>query len=146
MLSNCDAREDSWESLGPQGKKLGNHKKKLTLNIHWKDWFWRWSSNTPATWCKESTYWKRPWCWESLKAGGINCHRGWDSWRASPTQWTEFKQNLGYSEGQGSLVCYSPWGHKESDTTQHLNNNNEKILYMIPCVIQKILVAFPFYV
>ena len=25
MLSNCDAREDSWESLGPQGKKLGNH-------------------------------------------------------------------------------------------------------------------------
>ena len=29
MLSNCDAREDSWESLGPQGKKLGNHKKKI---------------------------------------------------------------------------------------------------------------------
>ena len=30
---------------------------------------------------------------------------------------------LGDGEGQGSLVCYSPWGHKESDTTEQLNNN-----------------------
>ena len=29
---------------------------------------------------------------------------------------------LGYSEGQGSLVC-SPWGRKELDTTERLNNN-----------------------
>ena len=29
---------------------------------------------------------------------------------------------LGDSEGQGSLVCYSSWGHKESDTTQRPNN------------------------
>ena len=28
---------------------------------------------------------------------------------------------LGDSEGQGSLGCYSPWGHKESDTTEQLN-------------------------
>ena len=38
--------------------------------IHWKDWCWSWSSNTLATWCKELTLWKRPWCWERLKAGG----------------------------------------------------------------------------
>ena len=30
----------------------------------------------------------------------------------------EFKQTLGDSEGQGSLVCCSPWGRKESDTTE----------------------------
>ena len=36
----------------------------------------------------------------------------------------EFEQGLGDSEGQGSLACCSPWGHKESDTTQELNNNN----------------------
>ena len=36
----------------------------------------------------------------------------------------EFKEALGDSEGQGSLVCCSPWGHKESDTTEQLNNNN----------------------
>jgi len=29
----------------------------------------------------------------------------------------EFAQTLGDSEGQGSLVCFSPWGHKELDTT-----------------------------
>ena len=29
----------------------------------------------------------------------------------------EFEQTPGNSEGQGGLVCYSPWGHKESDTT-----------------------------
>ena len=29
----------------------------------------------------------------------------------------EFEQTLGDSEGQGSLVCCSPWGRKESDTT-----------------------------
>ena len=29
----------------------------------------------------------------------------------------EFKQTLGDSEGQGSLVCYSPWGDKEPDMT-----------------------------
>ena len=34
------------------------------------------------------THWKRPWCWEGLKAGGDGNHRGWDGWMASPTQWT----------------------------------------------------------
>ena len=29
----------------------------------------------------------------------------------------ELEQTLGDSEGQRRLVCYSPWGHKESDTT-----------------------------
>ena len=31
---------------------------------------------------------------------------------------------LGDSEGQGSLACCSPWGRKELDTTEQLNNNN----------------------
>ena len=29
----------------------------------------------------------------------------------------DFEQVLGDGEGQESLACYSPWGHKESDTT-----------------------------
>ena len=32
----------------------------------------------------------------------------------------EFKQALGDGEGQGSLMCCSPWGHKELDTTELL--------------------------
>ena len=38
----------------------------------------------------------------------------------------EFEQTPGDSEGQGSLVCCSPWGHKKSDTTERLNNNDLK--------------------
>ena len=34
-----------------------------------------------------------------------------------------FEQALGDDEGQGSLKCCSPWGHKESDTTEQLKNN-----------------------
>ena len=33
----------------------------------------------------------------------------------------EFEQALGADDGQGSLECCSPWGHKESDTTERLN-------------------------
>ena len=36
----------------------------------------------------------------------------------------EFEQTLGDGEGQGSLVCYSPWGRQESDMTEQLNNKN----------------------
>ena len=39
-------------------------------------------------WCEELTHWKRPWCWERLKARGEGDDRGWDGWMASPTQWT----------------------------------------------------------
>ena len=58
------------------------------LIIHWKDWCWSWNSNTLATWCEELAYLKRPWCWERLKVGRKGDDRGWDSWMASPTQWT----------------------------------------------------------
>ena len=36
----------------------------------------------------------------------------------------ESEQTLGDSEGQGSLMCCSPRGHKESDMTEQVNNNN----------------------
>ena len=38
----------------------------------------------------------------------------------------EFEQTPGDSKRQGSLVSYNPWGRKESDTTQWLNNNNHE--------------------
>ena len=45
---------------------------------------------------------------------------GWNH----PLNGHEFEQTPGDSEGQGSLVCCSPWGHKESDMTERPNNNN----------------------
>ena len=35
----------------------------------------------------------------------------------------EFEQTPGDGEEQGSMVSCSPWGHKESDTNEQLNNN-----------------------
>ena len=37
----------------------------------------------------------------------------------------EFEQTLRDSEGQGSLACYTPWGHKESHTTGQLNKSKK---------------------
>ena len=73
------------------------------LNIHWKDWCCSWSYNPLATCCEEPTRWKRPWCWERLRAaeGG---NRGWDGWMASWLNGREFEQTPVDSKGQRSLV------------------------------------------
>ena len=88
MLLNCCVGEDTWESLGLQGDPTSPSERKSVLHIHWKDWFWSWSSNTLATWCDELNLWRSPWCWERLKAGGEEDDRGWDGWMVSLTQWT----------------------------------------------------------
>ena len=41
----------------------------------------------PILWQRTDSL-EKPWCWERLKAGGEGYKRGWDGWKASPTQWT----------------------------------------------------------
>ena len=41
----------------------------------------------------------------------------------------EFEQALGGGEGQGSLACCTPWGHKGSDTTEQLENKMGNVLF-----------------
>ena len=80
--------EKTLESLlGSKEIKPSQSYRKSTLNIHRKYWSWNWSSNTLAIWWEELTYWKRPWCWERLKAWGEGDNRGWDGWMASLTRW-----------------------------------------------------------
>ena len=43
----------------------------------------------------------------------------WHQWLSGH----EFEQTLGDAEGQGTLACCSPWGHKKSDATEQLKNN-----------------------
>ena len=77
MAKNPPAIWETWvQSLGWEdspGGRYGNS--------------WRWNSNPLATSCEELTQWKRPWCWERLRAGEGD-DRGWDGWMASPTRWT----------------------------------------------------------
>ena len=59
----------------------------------------------------------------------------------------EFEQALGVSDGQGSLVCCTPWGHKESDVMEWLNWTEPiPLLYIEPhstvphsTVVQKVI-------
>ena len=89
-------------------------RRKSTLNIHWKDWCWSWSSNILATWWEEPTHWKRPRCWERLMEGREGDDRGWNGWMASLTQWPWVWTNSGTQWRTGSLACCSLWGRKES--------------------------------
>ena len=54
---------------------------------------------------------------------------GWHHWLNGH----EFEEAPGDGEGQGSLECCSPWGHKKSDTTERLNFNNNS-MWRCPCV------------
>ena len=105
--------------------------KEVNLNIHWKNWCWSWSSNTLATWCEEPTQWKRPWCWERLKAGGEGDDRGWDGWMASAVQWIWVWASSGSWWRIGRPACCSPWSPKELDRTEQLNNNKAPTLVAI---------------
>ena len=59
--------------------------------------------------------------WEQEEKGPTEYEMvGWHHWPNGH----EFEQALGDGDGQGSLVCFSPSGHKELDTTEQLDNNN----------------------
>ena len=98
--------------------------KEINPEYYWKDWCWSWSSNTLATWYKELTHWKGPWCWEKggqQEKGATEGEMvGWHHWLNGH----EFEQTQGDSDGQRSLVCCSSRGCQESDTTWWLKNNN----------------------
>ena len=84
MLLNFGVWEMFWKVLW--------NARKSALNIHWKERCWSWNSNSLATWSKELTHLKRPWCWERLKVGEGD-DREWDGWMASPTQQTRVSAN-----------------------------------------------------
>ena len=108
MLLNCGVGEDSWEAFGQQGDWTSQSERKSTLNIHWKDWCWSWSSSILATWCEEPTHWKNPdvgqnWGQEEKGATEDEMFR-WHHWLNGH----EFEQTQGDSDGQRSLACCSP--------------------------------------
>ena len=119
-LRICSAMQGSHGILAPQPR---NEPGPLAVKA-WSPNHWT-TGEFPlvivATWCKEPTHWKRPWCWERLKQEKRVAEDemiGWHHWFNAH----EFEQIPEDSEGHGSLACCSPWGCK--DMTEWLNSNN----------------------
>ena len=117
MLSDC-AGEDSWESLGQQGYQTVNPEE----NQPWI--FIRrtddeaeapilWPPNAKSQLIRKDPDAEKDW-WQEEKGMIKDEMVGWHHWLNGH----ESEQTQGDGEGQGSLVCCSPWGHKESDTTE----------------------------
>ena len=87
-------------------------------------------AETPILWppdVKNWLIWKDPdagkdWRWEE-KGVTEDEMVGWHHWLDG----YEFQQAPGVGDGQGSLECCSPWGRKESDTTERLNWTELKV-------------------
>ena len=93
--------------------------------------------NTLATWCEELTHWKRPWCWERVKAGGEGDARGWDGWMASLTRWTWVWARSGRWWWTGKPGVLQPMGSQRviHDRVTEVNwTDREKI----PEVVEKV--------
>ena len=88
MLLNCGAGEDSWRVPWTARRSNQSILKEISPDYSLEGRMLSWNSNTLAIWCEELTHWKRPWCWERLKAGRKGDDRRWDGWMASLTQWT----------------------------------------------------------
>ena len=128
MPSNCGDGEDSQESLGQQGDQTSQSSGKSTLNTHWKDWCWSWSSSILVIWCVQRAHWKSPWCWERLRAEGKKGVRGWDGWMASLIQWTWTWANFGrwWGTGRPSVLGVQCIGLQRVGHDWWLNNNNNE--------------------
>ena len=104
-------------------RRSNQSKRKSTLNIHWKDCA---KAEAPILRPPDAKSWligKDPDAgkdWRQEKGMTEDVMFGWQHRLNGP----EFQQTLGDGEGQGSLVCCSRWGCKESDTTEWLNNHH----------------------
>ena len=89
-----------------------------------------WSSNTLATWWEELTHWKDADAgkvWRQEEKGMTEDEMvGWHHWPNGH----EFEQGPGDGDGQGGLVCCSPWGYKESEMTEQLSWTECTVLWI----------------
>ena len=136
MLSNCGGGEDSWESLGQQGDQTSQSLRKSVQFSNWKI-----SPISPIFIGRGDAEAETPTLWPldaKNRLIGKDPDAGKD-WRREQKGTTEdeivgwhhclngckFERAPGDGEGQGGLVCCSSWYHKESDTTESLNNNKD---------------------
>ena len=129
MPSSC-AAEDSWEALGKQGDQTSQSQRKSTLTSleglmlnlklqYFGHLMWRTDSLEKSQMLGKSEE-------EEIREDEmIGCHHQLKGY--------EFEQTPRDGEGQGSLACCHPWGHKESDMTERLNNKGMNLICLLSC-------------
>ena len=119
MLLNCGVGEDSWESLDckeiqpvhPKGNQFWIRRTDAEAEtlVLWppdvKNWLIGKDPDFGKDWMQEKK--------GMIEDEMVGCHHWLDG--------HEFEQAPGVGDGQGSLECCSPWGHKGSNTTEWLN-------------------------
>ena len=121
MLLNCGVGKDVWESLVYKEIKPVNPKENQSWIFIGRTDF---EAEAPTLWLPIVKNW--------LTGKNPNAGKGWRQEEKGTTEGEmvgrhhqldghEFEQALGVGNGQGTLVCCSPWGRKESDTTEWLN-------------------------
>ena len=128
MLLNYGIGENSWESLGLQRRSnqsilteispeysLEGLMLKLKLqyfgNLKWR------TNSLEKTLMLGKFEGRRKGGWRGMtEVEMVECHHWLNG--------QESEQALGFGDGQGSLACYSPWGHKETDMTEQLTALN----------------------
>ena len=100
-----------WKARRPNQSIL----KKSTLNTHWKDGCWSWSSKTLATWYEQLTHWKRPWCREWWKEKGEEFDRDRKRVRNlhSKRQMEKNKTECQAIQEKYSRYTHEDWGQRE---------------------------------
>ena len=119
ILLNCGVREDSWESLGLQGIQtnkgnqfwifIGRTDAEAGVSIFWppnvKNWVIRKDPDARKDWRQDEK--------ETTEDGMVGWYHQLDE--------HEYEQALEVGDIPGNLVCCSPWGCKESNTTEWIN-------------------------
>ena len=108
--------------------------KTLECPLDWGNQSWivigRTDSEAEGVWTL--THWKRPWCGKDWRQKEKGMTEDEIVGRHHRLNGHEFEQALGVGDGQGSLACHSPWGHKESDTTEWLNWTDRHLNWTLP--------------
>ena len=141
LLLNCGVGEDSWEFFGQQIKPVNPKGNQPWIFIGKTD------AEALKLWPPDAKNWltgKDPDAgkdWRQEKGMTEDEMVGWHHWLHGH----EFEQALVVDDGQGSLACSSPWGHKESDMTEWPNWTEQKGYKSLPC-LQRYIKLFTLYV
>ena len=138
MLLNCGVGEDSWgpldckeiQSVHPKGNQswifTGRTDAEAEAPILWppdaKNWLIGKDPDAGKDWRQEKG---------KMKDEMVGWHHQFNG--------QEFEQASGAGDGQGSLACCSPWGHKELDTTEWLNWTDT---FLKPSFLETLIIRF----